>query len=89
MSVQPGSNPFLASGLFSVVLFAVVAWSIFWMGLALWHAARRGDKVWFVVFLLVHTVGILEIIYLAFVVKIWSRPTASGPSEGRAADGSG
>lgn len=49
---------------------AVVAlWSAVWTGLALWHAARREQKGWFILFLLVHTAGILEIIYLIFVVK--------------------
>jgi len=38
-----------------------------WKGLALWRAAKRGDKIWFVVFLIVNTVGILEIIYLFFI----------------------
>ncbi len=52
---------------------AVVAlWSAVWTGLALWHAATRGQKGWFILFLLVHTAGILEIMYLLFVVKVLS-----------------
>ena len=42
----------------------VVAWSLVWKGMALWHAAREGHKGWFVVLLVVNTVGILEILYL-------------------------
>ncbi|MBP9814070.1 hypothetical protein KBC80_02650 [Candidatus Woesebacteria bacterium] len=45
-------------------------WSAVWTGLALWHAARRGNSGWFIWFLLVHTAGIVEIIYLFTVVKI-------------------
>jgi hypothetical protein len=45
-------------------LLLLLAWSFVWKGLALWHSARRTDTVWFVVFLFVNTVGILEIIYL-------------------------
>jgi hypothetical protein len=47
------------------MLFAVVVlWSIIWKGLALWKAAKKGSKVWFVFLLVVNTVGILEILYL-------------------------
>jgi UDP-N-acetylmuramyl pentapeptide phosphotransferase/UDP-N-acetylglucosamine-1-phosphate transferase len=54
-----------------LVIFAVLLiWVMVWKGLALWHAARRGEKVWFVILLLVNTLGILEIIYLLAVVKI-------------------
>lgn len=42
----------------------VVAWAFVWKGIALWHAARRGDKEWFVVLLIINTAGILEILYL-------------------------
>jgi len=48
----------------SALFFAVVIWSIVWKGLALWRSARTDSKVWFVVFLVVNTLGILEILYL-------------------------
>jgi len=48
-------------------IFVLLAWSVIWKGIALWHAARRGEKVWFGVLMVVNTVGILEIIYLLFV----------------------
>lgn len=38
-------------------------------GLALWRAARNNSKAWFVVLLLVNTLGLLEILYIA----IWGR----------------
>lgn len=41
-----------------------VAWSLFWKGLALWRAAKNQSKVWFIVLLIVNTMGILEILYL-------------------------
>ena len=34
-------------------------------GLALWRAARNNSKAWFVVLLLVNTLGLLEILYIA------------------------
>lgn len=48
----------------------IVLWSLFWKGLALWHAAKRGQKVWFIVLLVVNTLGILEIVYLFWILKI-------------------
>ena len=47
-------------------LIFLFIWSIPWKGFALWKSARRGEKVWFVVFLLVNTIGILEILYLFY-----------------------
>ena len=48
----------------AIVVFALVLWSIYWKARALWHSARKGEKIWFVVFLVVNTLGILEILYL-------------------------
>lgn len=53
------------------MLFAV--WSLVWKGLALWRAAQRGDTAWFVVLLVVNTLGILEILYLYVFSKKSSR----------------
>ncbi len=50
-------------------------WSVIWTGLALWHAARRQEKGWFIFFLLVHTAGIVEFIYLMFVAKVFATST--------------
>lgn len=50
--------------LVGIALIIVLVWSIVWKGLALWRAATRGDKWWFVIFLVVNTMGILEIVYL-------------------------
>ncbi len=47
-----------------VILALVVAWSLVWKGMALWHAARRGESTWFVALLVINTLGILEILYL-------------------------
>jgi hypothetical protein len=49
---------------------ALFAWVLAWKGLALWKAAQKGQKWWFVAFLLVNTLGILEILYL----YIFSQP---------------
>ena len=58
----PGMGFMLGFGLLGFLLLLV--WSIYWKGRALWHAARKGDTVWFVILLVVNTAGILEILYL-------------------------
>jgi hypothetical protein len=49
---------------FLVVISLLVIWSLIWKGIALWKSAQNRDKVWFVIMLIVNTVGILEIIYI-------------------------
>ena len=53
----------------SPILYIIIAWTMIWKGIALWYSARNNQKVWFIVFLFVSTVGILEIIYLIFFKK--------------------
>ena len=49
---------------FPLLIVLISLWSLLWKGMALWRAGRRGDKVWFVLLLVVNTMGILEILYL-------------------------
>lgn len=49
----------------SIVIVPLVLWAIFWKAVALWHSARNGDAIWFVVFLVISTAGLLEILYLS------------------------
>jgi hypothetical protein len=53
----------LGFGLMGLIAILVI-WSIIWKALALWRSARRNEKGWFIVFLIINTAGILEIIYL-------------------------
>jgi len=52
------------AGMFGFLFIPLLIWSIVWKGLALWQAARREHKIWFIVLLVVNTLGILEILYL-------------------------
>ncbi|MEK7530273.1 MAG: DUF5652 family protein [Patescibacteria group bacterium] len=53
-----------------VVLIVVLAlWSVVWKGWAMWLAARRTEKVWFILLLIINTAGILEIIYIFLIAK--------------------
>lgn len=47
----------------------ILLWEGFWKGLALWHSARRGQPWWFVILIVVNTVGILPIVYLFAVAR--------------------
>lgn len=53
-------------------MIPTILWSSVWKGLALWHAARRNEKWWFIALLVINTVGILEICYLLFVVHLFA-----------------
>jgi len=62
------NNPFNGMAPGQIVLFALaIAWTLVWKGFALWKAARKADKWWFIVLLLpINTIGILEILYFFF-----------------------
>jgi hypothetical protein len=60
-------------------LWAVgVIWSLAWKGWALWKAAKRDDKWWFIFLLAVNTLGILEIIYIYVFSKRGAHREHSG-----------
>jgi methionyl-tRNA synthetase len=75
--------PGFTSGFFtSLLLVVIIVWSIVWKGLALWKSARRDNKIWFIVFLVINTIGILEILYLfVFSKKSGSQTAASTPTK--------
>ncbi len=41
-----------------------LVWEMTWKGIALWKAARNGDKPWFVLLLLINALGLLSIAYI-------------------------
>jgi len=45
-------------------LLILLIWTIPWKGLALWRAARRDDKWWFIALLIFQTLALLEILYI-------------------------
>jgi hypothetical protein len=57
-----------------VLFFIILAWSLYWKGMALWKAARRDDQKWFIAILIVNLVGILEILY----IYVFSKRTKAG-----------
>ncbi len=53
----------------SWILILLILWAIPWKGWALWKSARRNDKGWFIVLLVINTLAILEILYIFIVSK--------------------
>jgi len=51
------------------MFFFVLAWSTAWKGWALWRAARNSQRNWFIVILILNTLGLVEIVYLLFLQK--------------------
>ena len=60
------------SNTFSLILLLLALWTIPWKGYALWLSVKRNQKAWFIVLLILNTVGILEIFYIFKIVgKSW------------------
>lgn len=58
-----------------IIIALVLLWTIPWKGVALWKAARNGDKIWFIVIFIINTLAILEILY----IFIFSRRKLNDP----------
>jgi len=66
----------IIAGGISTAIMLLALWSLVWKGIALWYAARRGEKGWFTWLLVLNTAGILEIIYIFAVAKRSDVPAA-------------
>lgn len=44
--------------------YLLVVWTLIWKGLALWRASKNDQRNWFIVLLILNTIGILELVYL-------------------------
>jgi hypothetical protein len=68
-----GQYSWQAPAWFGPLVILAVIWTFIWKGMALWKAGRNASKGWFVVLLLVNTVGILDLLY----VLVFSKKTQS------------
>jgi len=62
-------TPYFTSVSFNVLLVVVLLWTIPWKLYAVWMAAKRDQKKWFVALLLLNTLAILEIFYIFKIAK--------------------
>jgi hypothetical protein len=58
--------------LLSNIILLLALWELPWQGVAMWMAARRKHRAWFIVFLLVNILAIPEILYI-FVFSKYGR----------------
>lgn len=62
----------------AAAMMVLLIWSLIWKGLALWKSAKLNHKAWFVIILIVNSVGILEILYIYYFSKIdWNKKKSS------------
>ena len=66
--------PGIGAGVWFLISLAAV-WSAIWKAIALWKAARNSHLGWYIVMLIVNTLGILEIIY----ILAFSKPKTETP----------
>lgn len=60
----------LGFSLLGILAFVFVIALLSLKGYALWTAAKRNEKWWFIALLFINTVGLLELAYLIFVAKV-------------------
>ena len=55
----------------TIILLAVIGiWSLAWKGIALWKSSQKKQLTWFIILLIINTMGILEILYIFIFSKI-------------------
>lgn len=47
-----------------ILVGVLLVWILAWKGFALWKSARLNQSIWFVLLLVINTMGILEILYI-------------------------
>jgi hypothetical protein len=67
--------------------YPLLIWELIWKAIALWYSAKNKQIIWFIFCLVLNTVGILPIIYLAFFqkegIKRESKRTKSGKKKSK------
>ena len=54
-----------------IVLVTIISiWTLVWKDFALWKASKKNHLIWFIVLLIINTIGILEILYIFVFSKI-------------------
>ncbi|MFC1801971.1 DUF5652 family protein [Patescibacteria group bacterium] len=51
------------------VLILIALWVLPWKGYAMWTAAKKSHKKWFIVLLILNTLAILDILYIFIFSK--------------------
>jgi len=52
------------------IIIVLGIWALIWKGFALWKSSQKKSIPWFIILLVVNTMGILEILYIFIFSKI-------------------
>lgn len=74
---------FLNTPIGMVVFIVLILWTAVWKGLALWKSARKNHKIWFIVLLIVNTLGIIEIMYILWFSELGAKLKKSEAKKGK------
>ena len=72
------NNLGISLALAAVLVFVIAIWTLVWKGLALWKSARKSHMIWFIVLLIVNTIGILDILYI-YIFSKWGEKREAKP----------
>ena len=70
------SNIIAFANLHPFLFAAIIIWIVIWKGLVLWETAKRNSIFWFVIFLVLNTLSVGEIIYYICIKIIEKREKA-------------
>ena len=65
------------------IILLILAWTIPWKGVALWKAARKSHKWWFIAILVINTLAVLEILYIFVFSKKQNKKSVQGIGDNR------
>ena len=68
------------------IAYLLALWAIPWKGIALWRSAKKGQFYWFIAFLIINTLGMLEILYI-FVFSKMAEKKSSGTEAEKGGNG--
>jgi hypothetical protein len=54
----------ISPGIATIILSLILIWTLIWKGFALWKSAKKNHSIWFIIMLIINTIGILEILYI-------------------------
>jgi|GEM_PF-944645 len=55
----------------AVIIFIIISvWTLIWKGFALWKSCKKNHCIWFIILLIINTIGILEILYIYIFSEI-------------------
>lgn len=52
-----------------LVIFVIIFWTFVWKIYSVWISAKNGHRIWFIFLVFFNTLGILDMIYIFFVLK--------------------